>query len=1234
MEEVRLLSGANGGRSGLFDRDTFAPPSPTQPFHIKHEINISGLRSSPHPVDIARGEDIITAGRSSISREGISANEPEDLPAQKTSNDDRIQTTSHSGQGAIDDYHAKSSADYTLPLPLKLEGNGNVPITFDALSIRTNELPGDDGSLLDAGTSLVGSDGPRIQGFAKFEFDDGQFYMNTYAVELGRDIRAARKALQQDLEADQSQERQQAIHNRHKSNSSVDAANGTQRHRIDERKRTASSVMSESGGILNYNAYDSESLKKSKSWRSKSESSASRQASFRTPAVYSKPRRDEQISYETPAKHSTYGAQPVNPSALMPSPDECPLIPIHPPVAIDGTNVGHRGISRRHVRIAYNFEKRLFEMHVRGRNGAFVDEQFHGPDEVAELRSGSFIQIGGVGIKFILPNVAVGETGAESTQVSEAHSAMSFDFEDGRGESIAMADTSESDSSDVDRGRQSTSRSHSLRGSEERTSLDDSSGSGNSDGDENDILDRGAKRKARKEVSSSKKTAQKPRKTSKQVPSSKTNIKSKLKVDTKASANGKGFEVTRDQMRQELNEEAVRALNLDIPISMIPPRRKGPGRPPKNGFMSKREEASLKKQAREAAKAQVGNEGDAGLEAIKSPIEAPGLVKRKYTKRKKADGQPDEIDIHESIEGPESLDLSQTASPSQPKPPKEKKPKPPKSPSPLIDEASLTAEQLAKPQQSYVVLIHEALTNSPSGQMSLPQIYKAIERRYPYFKFKVQTVGWQSSIRHNLSQHAAFRKVEREGKGWMWGLVPEVSIEKERRPRRPTPPLPQNNYYPPTSGVFHPPYPYQGMSEQQANATSMSQSQFMYPPLPGNGFKNPTVVKGLNGLPLPISQVNSNSTYQSPYTPAPPTGNAQDDPQVFENMKSESLMPPQFPSGTSNTTTSIGQDARESEIRRSYTSQKPLSSRPVTTNSRPPQEPANKTSTPVALQQFSENTMNAVNRFKSIMIESMSNIAHAEEIVTHAINRTLDNQPSESQQKEYPEEQAIMDALRNMLNQIRETEQQREQWQKQQDSTTSVAPRSEPIHHDSNLDRKSPSREHKSSENSGKLVHPTEQRSSELDSSAAVSQPATNTSEVSPTALLVSPNSTLHPSQPVPKVSPAAEGCDEALPRPSSQPLPKAEKDELLSLLGKLDQPRPLNGASPPATDEATIVKVEPDALPNEFTPEINRGVKRKLDGEDHPESLSKDTVESPATSSTMGGMASIENSRAKRVAV
>jgi len=117
------------------------------------------------------------------------------------------------------------------------------------------------------------------------------------------------------------------------------------------------------------------------------------------------------------------------------------------------------------------------------------------------------------------------------------------------------------------------------------------------------------------------------------------------------------------------------------------------------------------------------------------------------------------------------------------KPRKEKKPPPKRkrTPSPEINEADYPPEALLKPSASYVVLIHEAISSSERGALTLPEIYKAIERKYPYYKLRVTTNGWQSSVRHNLGQHKAFYKVERSGKGWLWSCTKGVSIEKEKK---------------------------------------------------------------------------------------------------------------------------------------------------------------------------------------------------------------------------------------------------------------------------------------------------------------------------------------------------------------------------------------------------------------------------------------------------------------------
>jgi hypothetical protein len=95
-------------------------------------------------------------------------------------------------------------------------------------------------------TSTTGSE-PRIQAFAKLEFDDGHFYVNTYSFILGRDVRAARAAYQRELQA------RQAMGRAAKKKSS---SGGHTSHTPNRVKREGSaiigSVVSDRGGIMGF----------------------------------------------------------------------------------------------------------------------------------------------------------------------------------------------------------------------------------------------------------------------------------------------------------------------------------------------------------------------------------------------------------------------------------------------------------------------------------------------------------------------------------------------------------------------------------------------------------------------------------------------------------------------------------------------------------------------------------------------------------------------------------------------------------------------------------------------------------------------------------------------------------------------------------------------------------------------------------------------------------------------
>ncbi|XP_058503886.1 forkhead box protein O3-like [Solea solea] len=89
---------------------------------------------------------------------------------------------------------------------------------------------------------------------------------------------------------------------------------------------------------------------------------------------------------------------------------------------------------------------------------------------------------------------------------------------------------------------------------------------------------------------------------------------------------------------------------------------------------------------------------------------------------------------------------------------------------------------------SYADLITRAIESTPEKRLTLSQIYDWMVRYVPYFKDKGDSnssAGWKNSIRHNLSLHTRFIRVQNEGTGkssW-WMLNPDGG-KMGKSPRR------------------------------------------------------------------------------------------------------------------------------------------------------------------------------------------------------------------------------------------------------------------------------------------------------------------------------------------------------------------------------------------------------------------------------------------------------------------
>lgn len=409
----------------------------------------------------------------------------------------------------------------------------------------------------------------------------------------------------------------------------------------------------------------------------------------------------------------TPGAVPVDVSKLRPPENVIARLDIH------GRGPDHfattKGISREHLKIQFNPKKKLWEAHGLGRNGFFCEDKLFQKGQSVKLFSGAQLQIQNIQMTFRLTNVADGKYRPEAAY-SENGKSMSFDFTSSQ---PGQADTSDSDES-------------SLRPGESRPLT---SGGGYDDDSDLEMEEADAEEPAQE---------------------------------------GDDF----DEIRETVESDAVseRQKHEGSPddadqLAQVPfaPKKRGPGRPPKNGVMSKRQERELRKQAQEAAKKKLPPQ-EPGEQPQKRKVGRP----RKHPLPESADGQAEKRKYKprkpKGEDGEEDLEGE--------KPAKERSQKH-KTPPLELKREDFTEEQLQKPTKNYQLLIDEIMSAAPEKGYSLKQVYKRIQEKWPYFYFCVDTKGWESSVRHNLLGSECFQKIDGN-----WHRVPGVPLEsgKKRKP--------------------------------------------------------------------------------------------------------------------------------------------------------------------------------------------------------------------------------------------------------------------------------------------------------------------------------------------------------------------------------------------------------------------------------------------------------------------
>ncbi|OAP58859.1 hypothetical protein AYL99_06156 [Fonsecaea erecta] len=760
----------------------------------------------------------------------------------------------------------------------------------------------------------------EIEAFAKIEFEDGNYYITTYACELGRDAFAYRAALAKAEEARQAeQDRAQSSSGRRSGLSEGIPRPGD--------SQVQGSVVSEAGGfggvddglgMENEKGEDGRPLHSQSSEMSAGSVVKPQEVLYNPPLApfdYHK-MAERQAQLENGIEQEPDNEQPAPVTAdHIPDAHNCPLIPIHAMRNHQKSELeNHKSISRRHVKIQWDFDKERFQMKVMGRNGAFLDDVYLPRGQIKPLRDGSKIQISNVWMTFRLPK-------------QEAESA--------------------------------------------------SDGSG------------------REEVEQH----------SPSRPLSTSPISNEPDRSVSPSRVGRG------KTKIILNTIEKPAAAIVEPIlgpdgQPLPPKRRGPGRPPKDGIMSTRERKEREKAAK-LAEAKAANGGKTPPPMMRGPkparptpqeeeiVTEPKPEKRKYKKRKRIG---EDGDIVQSIEGGE-IDV-----PSEPeKPPPIKKARS-KSPSPEYPPAeSLTEEQLARPSEPYARLIYDILLDIHPKALPLKQIYRALKLKFPFFVHRVDSEGWQSSVRHNLNQewNKLFEKGEKEGKGFAWKAIPGALQPQAERKRAALQAAMAKPKPTPAPRPTPPQGPPQMLNWQ--NSTTYSQQngvppQGHPPPFYGQG-QSGSMPPPSNGMPWPPPPggmpPSSNSAYPAGqnrplYPPAPPAG--------------QSPFPPQLQPGS---VPSVGSHPAPSPV----VTPAPASTIPIPTSS------SASRNMPCTL-----DGLITIKKFESAMLEQVhpARVEHWQKIFASATRRLLHGHPESLAPGGHTvEEETIMEHIRDFIRRFK-----------------------------------------------------------------------------------------------------------------------------------------------------------------------------------------------------------------------
>lgn len=450
---------------------------------------------------------------------------------------------------------------------------------------------------------------------------------------------------------------------------------------------------------------------------------------------------------------------------------------VHPRVDESTGDMPLYAISKRHILIRFD-DMHGWLMEVLGRNGIYVNDAHYKPGDRLTLHHRDVLTLKGLEFVFY-------EGGAMNYDVE--HPELS-DEEDSDAESelTVESDMSDSGNEDDEEDEDEEMRGVEQDGQTEKQAkvsakhlkehaveeIDEDDGD---DGQDNDGQTTAPKSKT--------KAQKKPRKTIKLTVQA-TKGKGKGKSHGKAPGKGKGDKGPTARAERPSSVSQPPADSQDAMASIEAQRKRGPGRPPADGIMSKRERKE-RQRAQEAGipygeplPEKVKNGPRTGSKDDADDVEVDVATTTKKSKKPKRDASG-------TVEAEEERNESKT-------PKRETTPEPPKPPSPK--ESDYPPEALVKPDDTYQGLLYTVLSEAKQP-LALPQIYEAIKNKWPHYRFSKETKGWESSVRHNLQSCQCFEKSGKAGKGFLWIINPAVPFE--RKSKRVDPPNPGSTSYQP-----------------------------------------------------------------------------------------------------------------------------------------------------------------------------------------------------------------------------------------------------------------------------------------------------------------------------------------------------------------------------------------------------------------------------------------------------